>query len=345
MGFYTKQDKAALEKGKVNPDNAGTSGMARPKPGVSDVLAGEAGQFVDNLTPYIPMEMIGGSVPYVAGLEDEAVWNAAAQACGTEKVHYTYTIDEGRCWYIACPSSSFASNPDSWCPVAAALPGNSEYWDRETVYLYEQDGGAVAMRWEPETNRMQLYVGASRTILPRIQSMDANFVTVNTDMADIVPWRNRNLKSEQLSRAFARMLLITGIGVNLFIILLILVQYLLTATVDRNLEMVQEQARDASRSMMTEARDALQSDAIRHMVRVQQLLDTLKGISGTLVRYEVKGGSVEWEALIPQALVPETYNDMGSGRVKKSASIAALGNFELVQIDPKDGRVRIRGKR
>src|SRR5690606_7703684 len=124
-------------------------------------------------------------IPHVAGSEDEAVWNAASQACGTEKVHYTYSVDGGRLWYLACPSAALASSPDSWCPLAAALPGKSEFWDKETVYLYEQEGLASALRWDPDTGRMQVFLGASRTLLPRIQSMDASFVTINPEVADI----------------------------------------------------------------------------------------------------------------------------------------------------------------
>jgi len=181
------------------------------KPGVDDYLAGEANSFVKDLLPYLPHELVGGSVPHIAGTEEEAVWNAASQACGTEKVNFCYTIENKRCWYIATPTSSLASNPDSWCPLSAALPGNSEYWDKETVYIYEQEGMASALRWDPDTGRMQVFLGAGRTLLPRIQSMDANFVTINPEMASPVPWRNRALKTEKLSRAAARVLLLVGI--------------------------------------------------------------------------------------------------------------------------------------
>ena len=74
-----------------------------------------------------------------------------------------------------------ASFPDSWCPLAAALPGNSEFWDKETVYIYEHEGLASALRWDGETKRMQVFIGPSRSILPRIQSMDANFVTISAE--------------------------------------------------------------------------------------------------------------------------------------------------------------------
>jgi len=315
-----------FKKGE-SPDTAMVDGPARPRVGISDMIAGETKAFVSNLRPYLPSELIGGSIPHVPGMEDEAVWNAASQACGTEKVHYCYTVDGGRCWYLAVPSTALASNPDSWCPLAAALPGNSEFWDRETVYLYEQEGVASALRWDPETGRMQIFIGASRTLLPRIQSMDANFVTINPDIAGVVAWENRALRTEKLSRATARVLLFSGLLVAFISIGLLILQYGWTALLNRDLATVRTETERASNDLMINAYNALQSDTIRHMVKVQELLDTLRTVEGTLVKYEVNKGTSRWEALVPKSF------SQGVGVVRG-------------QIQPgieKDGRVRIVG--
>lgn len=312
---------AASKSDSMKPDSAGVA--SRPRPGVSDYLAGETGSFVRELKPYLPQEMVGGSVPHIPGSEEEAVWNAAAQACGTEKVHYCYSVDEGRIYYLACPSSMIASNPDSWCPLAAALPGNSEYWDRETVYLYEQEGVASALRWDPETGRMQVFLGASRTILPRIQSMDANFVTVNPLVADMVPWRNRNLKTEKLSRATARMLVYSGLMVNLAAVFILVFNYVAINLKERNLALVQSETSRASNDLMLNAYNAMQSDTIRHMVRIQEILDQLAKVDGTLVKYDVKGNDVVVEALVPQAFANDFGKSLGlekDGRVRVQAN-------------------------
>ncbi len=293
--------------------------MARPSPGISDILAGEAAHYVRNLTPHLPSDLIGGSIPYIAGTEDEAVWNAASQACGTEKVHFCYSVDEKRIWYLACPSSSLASHPDSWCPMAAALPGNSAYWDNETVYLYEQEGTAGALRWDPDTGAMQLFLGASRTILPRVQSMNANFVTIDAAASTIVPWKNRSLMTEKLSRATVRMLLYTGLLINLCAGLLLFFNYISINQIERNLGKVKAETEKVSLDLMLNAYNAMQSDTIKHLVRVQEILDDLAKVDGTLVRYEVKGGSVEWEAILPQAFAADYGKTMGlekDGRVR-----------------------------
>lgn len=324
----TGKDKDVLERGKPSAEKRSGDGVSRPRAGVADFLAGEASGFQSNLSPYLPQELIGGSVPHIPGVEDEAVWNAASQACGTEKVHYVFKEDGGRLWYLACPSSALASSPDSWCPLAAALPGNSEFWDKETVYLYEQEGLASALRWDPETGRMQVFLGAARTLLPRMQSMDANFVTINPELADIIPWKNRMLRTEKLSRAASMLLLLVGIGINLLIFLFLIFQFILTNTTISALDKVKADSNLASQQLMVNAYNALQSDSIKHMVRIQEMLDELAKIDGTLVKYDVVGKDVTWEVLVP----PAYGQGVGSIKGEVQPGIGA------------DGRVRIKGK-
>lgn len=316
--------KEALEKGKPDSDRRRGDGISRPS--VGGKSASPAKNAFSHLVPFLPHELIGGAIPHIPGTEEEAVWNAASQACGTEKVHYVYSIEGGRLWYLACPSSSLASAPDSWCPLAAALPGNSEFWDKETVYLYEQEGMASALRWDPDTGRMQVFLGAARTLLPRMQSMDANFATVNAELADVIPWRNRQLNTERLSRSASMMLLYVGIVTNLLILAFLIFQFILTNTLSRNLAKVKDDTQRASQTLMVSAYDALQSDSIKHMVRIQEMLDELTKIDGTLVKYQVEGKTVTWEVLVPQ-----TYANTGTIR------------GEVLVTKEADGRVRLRG--
>ncbi len=315
-------------RAKAGDDIRQSSGVPRKTPDFMGRMLKED-SYQKKLSPYLPQELVGGSIPYIAGSEDEAVWNAASQACSTEKVHYCYAVEGKRIWYLACPSSALASAPDSWCPLSAALPGHSEYWDKETVYIYEHEGLGSALRWDPETGRMQVFLGAARTLLPRIQSMDANFVTINSETATPVPWKNRQLNSERLARAGAKLLLLVGIGLNLLIFTILAFQFILTNTLERDLNKAREETERASNQLMISAYDALQSDVIKHFVRVQELLDELAPINGTLVKYEVNGKDVIWEAYVPQAY--------GRG-------VGSIQGDVLPGIAP-DGRVKIRGKR
>lgn len=292
----------------------------------SEAVGGLKGKSVgkNNLAPFLPSDLVGGSIPYIPGKEDEGVWNAAAQACGTERVHYCYSIDEGRCWYLATPSSALASNPDSWCPLSAALPGNSEYWDRQTVYIYEQEGLAGALRWDQETGRMQVFLGVSRTILPRIQSMEANFVTINPEVAKPVVWKNRALYQEQLSRMVLKVLFFSGLLVTLGALLVWVGAYTLANSLTPKLEKAREITVQATNTLMMDAANALQSNTDHHLARVIELLNTTAGFGGVLTKYEVKAdNSVEWTALIPNAVQP--------------------GQIQATAVGIEDGRVKVKG--
>lgn len=279
-------------------------------------------------TPYLPAELIGGSIPYIPGTEEEAVWNAAAQACGTERVHFTYTIEKNKCWYLASPSSALASHPDSWCPLAAALPGNSEYWDKETVYLYEQEGVAAALRWDEETGRMQVFSGPARTILPRIQTMDANFVTIDPEKAKPVSWMARRLNQEYLSRLTVKALFLSGTVVTLIALIFWITTFTIASMMKPDLSRAKTETKRATENLMIQASQAMQSESNRHLNRIQELLDQLGEVGGTMVKYEVDtSGKVVWEALIPPALA-------GNNLTRFQAN--TIGRAD-------DGRLRIRG--
>lgn len=281
-------------------------------------------------SPALPDEMVAGSIPHIPGTEEESVWNAAVQACGTERIHFTYTVEDGKCWYLATPSATLASYPNSWCPLAAALPGNSEYWDRETVYIYEQDGQASALRWDQESGRMQIFLGATRTILPKVQSMDANFVTINPATADISPWINIELKTDMLSRAAGKIMVLSGALVGILASIYIMAMFAFANVIKPQLDKTKSETELAAMQLLNDAAKSLENDTIKHIVRIQELLDTLLQIKGTLVKYEVKGQDVTWDALVPRTF-SSTDNPILRGARPVGNSIE------------KDGRVRIRG--
>ncbi len=281
----------------------------------------------DEFVPYLPTELVGGSVPYIAGAEEQTVWHAAAQACGTDNVCFCYSVDEGRIWYLAVPAKSLADKPNSWCPLAAALPGKSEFWDKETVYLYSQEGAAAGLRWDPETGRMQVFSGMSRLVLPKLQSLDANFVTINPDMAEPVFWINRQLKLEQMSRMTTMLMILSGLAVTLITLFYLGATQTMISLLTPDLEDLKKESQIAGAELYTNAAESLEPEAFHHIRRIQSLLDILSANGGTLVVYKVDDGKVTWEALVPRAMTGDTITRMG----------AKLLNLE------DDGRYRIRG--
>ena len=106
--------------------------------------------------------------------------------------------------------------------------------------------------------------------------------------------------------------------------------YISLNLLQRNLDDVKLKIEDASLQLVRDANSAMKSDTIKHMVRIQELLDFLSKIDGTLVRYEVKKGRVEWEALVPQAFAAQAASEL---------------NAQPDNAKQKDGRLRIKGRR
>lgn len=107
------------------------------------------------------------------------------------------------------------------------------------------------------------------------------------------------------------------------------VQYIMINFLDRDLEKVQAQTEEASTQLLQKSLEASRNDVSRHTVRIQQLLDDLTKVDGTLVRYEVSKGRLEWEALVPAAYAKGVMSVVGE----------AQPGIE------KDGRVRVKGTR
>ncbi len=300
-------------------------------PRLSDYIAGEISDFKDELSPFLPVELVAGEVPYISGMEYETVWNAAAQACATEKVNFSYAVDlvNDKVAYLACPSTSLASAPDSWCPLVAALPGNPEFIDKETVYVYEQDASTAALRWNEETKRIQLFIGASRTIIPKIQSMDTNFVTIGKDNPHVIGWKNQQLKTEKLARALIRTLLFTGVAISIILITILLIESFSLFFAQRDLTAITKETKETSRKLIENSYKVMHSDVIMHSMRMQKLLDETHKIDGFLFKYEVSRGKVMWEAFIPQEYVTSKGKAMGGTPVEEASRT--------------DGLVRIRG--
>jgi hypothetical protein len=90
------------------------------------------------------------------------------------------------------------------------------------------------------------------------------------------------------------------------------------------------ETQNAVGELIQNAASTMQNSSIQHMVNIQELLDALVKVDGTLVRYEIKsGGNAEWEALVPQAY---------------SSGVGIIRGDVQPEIEP-DGRVRIKGTR
>jgi hypothetical protein len=101
-------------------------------------------------------------------------------------------------------------------------------------------------------------------------------------------------------------------------------------TIQPQLDETKSETELASMQLLNDAARSLENDTIDHIFRIQELLDTLLQIQGTLVKYQVNNGQVSWEALVPRAF-SSSENPILRGARPVSNRLES------------DGRVRIRG--
>lgn len=294
--------------------------------------ADKKAQELESLTPFIPDEIVGGSVPYFPGIEREAVMNAAAQACATDRVHFTYTIAHGRCWYLATRSALLASAPDSWCPLALALPQEDVPQENNAIYVYSHGAMTAALQCDMDRHHLQVYLGKSRLMLPGLLKKGDPIYDVPTEDALPRPWINEQLRRDRASQGAARFLLNSGLATGALTVIIGSAVALSPVLMNPEVEQVRLKTIQATNKTLRDAQGQFANAAILHMHRIQELLDALVTVKGTLVRYEVKGGAaVEWEALVPY--------DFASGDNPIIGDVSVIGEID------DDGRVRIRGNK
>ncbi len=116
-----------------------------------------------------------------------------------------------------------------------------------------------------------------------------------------VPWRNMALNEEKLSRATVRSLVWSGTIVAMAALGFWFITHVAAVALRPNLTKAQQETSAATEKLMLQVAQVTRNDADKHLFRMQELLLALQNINGTLMKYEVKGGNVSWEALIPPA--------------------------------------------
>lgn len=275
--------------------------------------------------PFIPDEIVGGIVPYFPGHEREAVWYAATQACQTDDVRFVYTVARNRCWYLATRSALLASSPDSWCPIALALPQEGNDLLKNTVYTYAQNGRMAALYWDSSLQAFHISVGETRGIGKELMMKDADIIVIDAAAACPMPWEQRERFTAEPDRLLSWIIVIAGLA-GAIISLMVMVTASSQVTTTPALE--QPTLSRGARATETGA----PTDASTDVWRIMGLLDAIYTAGGTLVRYEVSAsGTIEWEALVPPSF---SFDDS-----------AILGTVVPVGNVTEDGRIRVKGSR
>ncbi len=166
-------------------------------------------EIVENVM--LPRDILGGCLPQDGRNDKDNILTAASQAFGTERIVFSYSAYEGKCWYIAIPSHFLAGYKNGWCPLVAALPGRPLFKGRDYVYVYEQDGLMAALVFDDMSGKMELYAGASSLIAPQLKTMQKELVVIDPETTPYEPWVHCGLDKERQNAKAGQLLLVSGL--------------------------------------------------------------------------------------------------------------------------------------
>ena len=203
--------QSANQPGGASGDKAGgrqkrDAAISESSSSMIKALLGSSSQLEDF---YFPPDLIGGTCPRIVGEEEEIVWNAAAEACDSERVHVVWQSFENRIWYLAVRSSDLASHADSWCPLASLLPTMKDAATPPACYTYFSDEVAVMM--VVATDGLQIIRGTPPIVRAKAERTarelgNAPIIYLDPDkIAELnpIPWYSLSMFEDRARRVLA----------------------------------------------------------------------------------------------------------------------------------------------
>jgi len=303
---------------------------------VARILAGSSSEVVD---AYFPPEVIGGCCPRVVGDEEEIVWNAAAEACDSERVHVVWQSVDNKIWYLAVKSGELASHPKSWCPFAALLPGMKDAQPSPVCYTYYGDEMATMMT--VTSDGMQIYRGTNMIVRAKAERTaralgDAQIVELVPDRITAltpVPWYSLSLFEDQARRILA----MVAVGIALIFasvaFLIWLGASLSLITAHNDLTATLSRTQDKTQDMLNNAQNLRASPLREQLSTFVDLNDGLLDLNGFLEVYEIHGKVVRWRAVVPSNVTADRINALGGKTIEARADGTVIGNAAEIQYE------------
>lgn len=288
---------------------------------------------------YFPSELIGGTCPRIVGEEEEIVWNAAAEACDSERIHVVWQSVENKIWYLAVRSGELASHPNTWCPFTALLPGMKNAKTPPVCYTYYGDDIAMMMLLSPDS--LQIYRGTSLVVRAKAERSaremgDAPVIELVPDKImelNAIPWYSVSLFEDRARRILSAVAVFSGLalaGVSFFVWLIASMSLIgskhdLTRTMDQTQSKTTELMRTVEKLRSSPMREQLASFA--------DLNDNLLAVNGYLQVYEIRDGKPRWRAIVPPNVTADRINEMGGKNIETNASGVVIGNAAEIEFE------------
>jgi hypothetical protein len=281
---------------------------------------------------YFPAEIIGGSCPRVQGEEEEIVWNAAAEACDSERVHVVWQSTEAKVWYLAVRSADLASHPESWCPFGSLLPGMKDASPPPVCYTYYSD--EVATMMAVTADGLQIFRGT--TLVVRAKAERTAREIGNAQVVELVPdkivqlqpapWYSVSLFEDRARRILAALSVIASVSFAGLAFLVWLISSLSLIASRHDLSETLTRSETKSMQMLKTAEKLRTSPMRDQLAAFSELNDGLIAVNGLLQIYEIKEGKTRWRAIVPPNVTADRINQLGGKTIETTADGVAVGN-------------------
>ncbi len=273
-------------------------------------------------TYHFPGELIGGSSPLVKGEEEALAWQAAAEACDSERIHFVWRAQEGRVWYLAVRSQDLASFPRSWCPFASLLPGMPDARPAPVIYTFFSDEAAALMAVDKDS--LQIIRGTPSIIRAKAERMaremnGAGVVDLQPDVIvklKAVEWESLSLLEDRARRFLGALSVVSGLLVTAGAFFVWFMASIAQITYHADLDDLRQRSTKASYELQQSALVLRASGMRQQIAAFNRINDGLVGLQGWLKLYLIKGNAVKWWAVVPANLTAERISELGAQTIE-----------------------------
>jgi hypothetical protein len=288
---------------------------------------------------YFPPDLIGGTCPRIAGDEEEIVWNAAAEACDTERVHVVWQSAGNRIWYLAVRSADISSHMNTWCPLAALLPTAKDIDKLPICYTYFGDEIAVLMVVSPE--ELHIFRGTSPIVRAKAERTSrelGNAPIINLDpdriaMMTPLSWYSMSLFEDRARRVLAVISVAAALSIIIFSFFVWLIASMSMISSKHTLEDAMDRTQKKSMDLVRSA-EAMRSSPMRDQIgKFLSVNDGLLSLNGYLNVYSITDKKARWRAIVPPSATADRISAMGGKNIEVNEKGVVVGNDAEIEYE------------
>lgn len=324
-----------IKKGEEDAEGAGQnkSGFKGLKLDQSNsvlmALAGPVGNIRDY---FFPVELIGGCCPRVPGEEMDIVWNAAAEAADSERVHIFWQSIKDKVWFLAVPSDEMASHPGTWCPLAAYLPGMPDAAPLPACYTYYSDEVAILMIVTEES--LNIHRGTTSVIRAKVERTlrewgGGSVVELLPDRLEKLsplPWFSVSLFEERARRILASFSVLGAIGLMVVAVIIWFAAVYSVLSANADIKAIRTRTEAKSLQLMQVVQELRASPMREQLAAFADVNDGLLALNGWLDIYQIKDKKAFWRAIVPSNVTSDRIKELGGQTLDNSAKGVVIGN-------------------